>query len=168
MSEYVRLSQTRIEFSILRLTIATNNFKIKLNIIQMVQQFIQLDGFQDGDPNSHITNFLKVCDAFKINAAIDDAIKLRLFSLLLRNQAKQWLISLPRGFITTQNQMTKKTLSKCFPLAKTTKIRNDIFSYVEMEPNTLYDMWERFKDLIKRCPHHNLPTQLQVQTFYIG
>ena len=33
---------------------------------------------------------------------------------------------------------------------------------------SLYDAWERFKELLRRCPHHGLPTWLQVQTFYNG
>ena len=88
MYEYARPSLTGIESSITRLTIATNNFEIKLSIIQMVQQFVQFDGLQDEDPNAHIANFLEVYDTFKINGAIDDAIRLRLFPFLLRNQAK--------------------------------------------------------------------------------
>ena len=37
-----------------------------------------------------------------------------------------------------------------------------------MESETLYDTWERFKDLLRMCPHYGLPVWLQVQTFYTG
>ncbi|KAG8498918.1 hypothetical protein CXB51_005289 [Gossypium anomalum] len=37
-----------------------------------------------------------------------------------------------------------------------------------MDLKTLYDAWERFKDLLRRCPHHRLPLWLQVQMFYNG
>ncbi|KAG8502971.1 hypothetical protein CXB51_000796 [Gossypium anomalum] len=37
-----------------------------------------------------------------------------------------------------------------------------------MELETLCDAWERYKDLLRRCPHHGLPLWLQVQTFYNG
>src|SRR5262249_53362872 len=33
---------------------------------------------------------------------------------------------------------------------------------------SLYEAWERYKELLRRCPHHGLPTWLQVQTFYNG
>ena len=33
---------------------------------------------------------------------------------------------------------------------------------------SLYEAWERFKDLLRKCPHHGLPTPIQVQTFYNG
>ncbi|KAG8496231.1 hypothetical protein CXB51_009109 [Gossypium anomalum] len=37
-----------------------------------------------------------------------------------------------------------------------------------MDLETLYDAWERYKDLLRRCSHHGLPLWLQVQTFYNG
>ncbi|KAG8475171.1 hypothetical protein CXB51_031769 [Gossypium anomalum] len=37
-----------------------------------------------------------------------------------------------------------------------------------MDLETLYDAWERYKNLLQRCPHHGLPLWLQVQTFYNG
>ena len=30
----------------------------------------------------------------------------------------------------------------------------------------MYEAWERFKELQRRCPHHGLPDWLIVQTFY--
>ncbi|KAL0411051.1 UNVERIFIED_CONTAM: hypothetical protein Slati_3694800 [Sesamum latifolium] len=33
---------------------------------------------------------------------------------------------------------------------------------------SLYDAWERFKGMLRRCPHHELPMWRQVQTFYNG
>lgn len=32
--------------------------------------------------------------------------------------------------------------------------------------NLFYKAWECFKDLLKKCPHHDLP--IQIQTFYNG
>ncbi|KAK5823814.1 hypothetical protein PVK06_018577 [Gossypium arboreum] len=99
----------------------------------------------DEDPNTYLVNFLEFCDTFKINGISDNAICLRLFPFSLRNKAKQWLNSLPRGLITTWEQITEK-----------------------MDLETLYDAWERYNNLLRRCPHHGLPLWLQVQTFYNG
>ena len=88
MSEFVKPSLTRIESSIVRPIVTANNFEIKPNIIQMVQQFMQFDGLQDENPDAHVANFLEVYNMFKINGVIDNAIRLRLFPFSLRNQAK--------------------------------------------------------------------------------
>ncbi|KAA3487902.1 reverse transcriptase [Gossypium australe] len=62
--------------------------------------------------------------------------------------------------------MTKKFMLKYFSPVKMAKMRNDVSSFVQMDLETLYDAWERYKDLLRRCPHHGLPLWLQVQTFY--
>ncbi|XP_027333518.1 uncharacterized protein LOC113848267 [Abrus precatorius] len=167
MFDYARPSLTGTESSIVRPDVQ-GNFEIKPNVIQMVQQFVQFDGLQDGDPNAHIANFLEICDTFKIDGATDDAIRLRLFPFSLRSRAKQWLNSLPRGSITSWEAMAEKFLAKYFPPAKTAKMRNDISSFYQLESETLYDTWERFKELLRKCPHHGIPDWLQVQTFYNG
>ncbi|KAK5819698.1 hypothetical protein PVK06_024721 [Gossypium arboreum] len=130
---------TGAESCIVRPTIFVNNFKLKPNTIKMIQQFVLFDGLQDDDPNTHLANFLEVYDTFKINGVFYDAIHLRLFHFSLRNKAKQWLNSLPRGLITTWDQMTEKFLLKYFPPTKTTKLRNDISSFIQMDLETLYD-----------------------------
>ncbi|KAJ4716956.1 DNA-directed DNA polymerase [Melia azedarach] len=33
---------------------------------------------------------------------------------------------------------------------------------------SLYEAWKRYKDMMRRCPHHSLSKWLQVQTFYNG
>ncbi|GKU89688.1 hypothetical protein SLEP1_g3794 [Rubroshorea leprosula] len=33
---------------------------------------------------------------------------------------------------------------------------------------SLYEAWERYKELLRKCPHHGLPIWLQVHTFYNG
>ena len=32
----------------------------------------------------------------------------------------------------------------------------------------MYEACERYKDLLRKCPHHELPGWLQIQTFYNG
>ncbi|KAK5811717.1 hypothetical protein PVK06_027078 [Gossypium arboreum] len=156
MYDYAKPSLTGTESSIVRLAVAANTFELKPNTIQMIQQFVQFDGLQDEDPDAHLANFLELCDTFKINGISDDAIHLRLFPFSLRNKAKQWLNSLPQGSITTWEQMTEKFLLKYFPLAKMAKLRNDISSFVQMDLETLYNAWKRYKDLLRMCPHHGL------------
>ena len=118
MFDYARPDMLETESSIVRPVVTTNNFEIKPNIIQMVQQFVQFNGLQDEDPNAHLSNFLEICATFKINGATDDAIKLRLFPFSLRGRAKQWLSSQPKASIDTWNLLVEKFLAKYFPPAR--------------------------------------------------
>ena len=154
--------------SIRRPAIQANNFEIKSAIIQMIQQTVQFGGLSQEDPNVHIANFSGICDTFKHNGVTDDAIQLRLFPFSLRDKAKVWLNSLPPGIITTWEELAQKFLVKYFPPANIAKLRNDNTTFIQFEGESLYEAWERYKDLLRRCPHHNLPAWLQVQTFYNG
>ena len=76
MYDYAKPTLTGIESSIVRPATGANTFELKPNTIQMIQQFVQFDGFQDEDSNAHLANFLELCDTFKINGISDDAIHL--------------------------------------------------------------------------------------------
>lgn len=44
-------------------------------------------------------------------------------------------------------------------------MRSDITFY-QHDGELLYDAWERFKDLLRRCPHDSIPDWLQIHIFY--
>ena len=56
--------------------------------------------------------------------------------------------SLPPGLITTWEELAQKFLAKYFPPSKTAKLRNDITTFVQLEGESLYEAWERYKDLL--------------------
>ncbi|XP_073057235.1 uncharacterized protein [Primulina eburnea] len=64
--------------------------------------------------------------------------------------------------------MAKAFLLKYFPPSKTKKMRADITTFSQFEQESLYEAWERYKDLLQRCTHHELPLGLVVQTFNYG
>ncbi|KAF7823643.1 uncharacterized protein G2W53_021787 [Senna tora] len=167
-SEEAEMAEQNNRNVIRRPSIQANNFVIKPATIQLLQANGQFEGSPVEDPNNHILNFLKICDTFKHNGVSHDAIRLRLFPFSLRDKAKVWLQSLPEGSITTWEGLAQQFLTKYFPPGKTAKMRNDITSFVLLDNESLYEAWERFKELLRKCPHHRLPKWLQVQTFYNG
>ncbi|KAF7803082.1 uncharacterized protein G2W53_042193 [Senna tora] len=168
VSDYATPKLDGLQHSIRRSSIQANNFEIKPATIQLLQANGQFGGSPIDDPNNHILNFLEICDTFKHNGVSDDAIRLRLFPFSLRDKAKVWLQSLPEGSISTREELAQQFLTKYFPPGKTAKMRNDITSFVLLDNESLYEAWERFKELLRKCPHHGLPKWLQVQTFYNG
>src|SRR5262249_35649361 len=164
MMDYEKPSFDGTNSSIARPMVVANTFEIKPAIIQMIQNTVQFGGLPTEDLNSHIASFLEICDTFKTNGVSNDAIRLRLFPFSLRDRAKSWLNTLPSGSITTWDGLAEKFLTKYFPPSKTAKLRNDISTYTQLETESLYEAWERYKELLRRCPYHGLPTWLQVQT----
>ena len=62
----------------------------------------------------------------------------------------------------------KKFLAKFFPPAKTAQLRSKIGQFKQNDFESLYEAWERYKDLIRRCPQHGLPDWLRIQMFCNG
>ncbi|XP_057984615.1 uncharacterized protein LOC131169408 [Hevea brasiliensis] len=104
----------------------------------------------------------------KINRVSNDAIWLRLFPFSLKNRAREWLHSLPPGSITTWDELSQAFLAQYFPPSKTVKLRNELISFRPRDDESLYEAWERYKDLQRKCPHHGIPKWMLVQHFYNG
>lgn len=47
-------------------------------------------------------------------------------------------------------------------------MRNEITSFRQGDDESLFDAWERFKELLRQCPHHGIPICIQLETFYNG
>ncbi|KAI3819375.1 hypothetical protein L1987_13204 [Smallanthus sonchifolius] len=137
--------RAREESSINRLTVRAHQFEIKSSIIQMVQNMWQFDDKDHQDPNTHLAGFLELCATFKILDAIDDDIQLR-----------------------TWDHMVAKFLEKYFPPEKTTKLRARILFFQQDDEESIYEAWERFKELMRKVPHHGLLKWQQCETFYNG
>ena len=109
-----------------------------------------------------------MCDTVKYNGVSDDAIWLRLFPFSLKEKAKHWLILESPDSITSWDDLSNKFLARFFPPAKVAKLRIDISSFYQYEGESSNEEWERFKDLLRKCPHHSFTKWMQVYHFYNG
>ncbi|GJX47115.1 hypothetical protein Tco_0272305 [Tanacetum coccineum] len=97
-------------------------------------------GSEHEDANEHIKKVLEIVDLFHIPKVTQDQIMLRAFLVSLTGAASRWLRNQPSGSITTWE-----------------------------EPNeSLFRTWERFKELLMKCPQHYLTDMQEVILFYNG
>ncbi|XP_058189424.1 uncharacterized protein LOC131307014 [Rhododendron vialii] len=82
--------------------------------------------------------------------------------------AKHWLSTLPTNSITSWAQMSAAFLKKFFPIGKTLRLRQEITTFQQVENEQFYEAWERYGNLIRECPHHDIPKWQLVQSFYSG
>ncbi|GJY80197.1 putative reverse transcriptase domain-containing protein [Tanacetum coccineum] len=70
----------------------------------------------------------------------------------------------------TQDQEDLKTkfLSKYCPPARTAKKMEEINNFQQEPDETLYQAWERFKELLMKCPQHYLTEMQEVILFHNG
>ena len=159
------LLPTVVQSAIRRPLIKANNFKLKVVILQMLQNIL-FHGFPSENPNMHLTNFIEVCDTIKYNGVIEEALILRLFPLSLGDRAKHWLTSQPLNSITSWNDLVYKFLKNLFLPAKIAQLVQEINTFRQLEGENLAEAWKRFHEMLRRCPHHKLTRWMQVHTFY--
>ncbi|KAH9751080.1 hypothetical protein KPL71_014142 [Citrus sinensis] len=141
------------------------NFELKSDLIHLLPKF---HGFAGEDPHKHLKEFHVVCSSMRPQGVTEEQIKLRAFLFSLDGLAKDWLYYLPPGSITMWNGLKKQFLEKYFPASRAANIKKDIFGIRQLPGETLYEYWERFKQLCASCPQHQIPDQLLIQYFYEG
>ena len=164
--EEFALPPTVVQAAIRRPPIQANNFELKLVTLQMIQNIL-FHGLPNENPNMHLTNFLEVCDTIKYNGVTEEALRLRLFPSL-GDRAKHWLTSQPPDSITSWNDLMQKFLTKFFPPVKIAQLVQEINTFGQLEGENLEEAWDRFHELLRKCPHHRLTRWMQVHTFYNG
>lgn len=71
IAEYAKTSIYALGSSITRPTGNANNFEIKTQVIQMIENSCPFHEHPDEDPHVHIANFLETIDTFKVNDVVN-------------------------------------------------------------------------------------------------
>ncbi|GJU34446.1 retrovirus-related pol polyprotein from transposon TNT 1-94 [Tanacetum coccineum] len=116
-------------------------------------------GSDHEDANEHIEKVREIVDLFHIPNITQDQIMLRAFPMSLTRAASRWLRNKPSGLMR---------LSKYYPPARTTKKMEEINNFQQEHDETLYQAWERFKELLMKCPQQYLTEMQEVILFYNG
>nr|GEX91953.1 reverse transcriptase domain-containing protein [Tanacetum cinerariifolium] len=130
--------------------INANNFELKQTLINLVQSN-QFTGRQD--PHNHLRFFNKFTSTFRLSEVPNTTIKLLLFPFSLEGEARIWLDKEPPRSILTWEDLVSKFINQFFPPSKTTYLRNEIINFLQKPNDTFNEAWERFKDLLRQCPH---------------
>nr|GEU85645.1 hypothetical protein [Tanacetum cinerariifolium] len=118
--------------------------------------------------NEHIKKFLEIVDLFHIPEVTQDQIMLLAFPISLTEAASRWLRNEPSGLITNWETLKIKFLNKYCPPARTAKKMEEINNFQQELDEILFRAWERFKELLMKCPHHYLTDMQEVILFYNG
>ncbi|GJV87707.1 hypothetical protein Tco_1531645 [Tanacetum coccineum] len=82
--------------------------------------------------------------------------------------ASRWLRNEPSGSITNWETLKMKFLNKYCPHAYTAKKMREINNFQQELDESLFRAWERFKELLMKCPLHYLTDMQEVILFYNG
>ncbi|GJR37164.1 reverse transcriptase domain-containing protein [Tanacetum coccineum] len=147
--------------------IPAEHFELKHSVINLVTSK-QFFGFEKEDPHAHIRYFNKITSTLKYKDVPETSIKLMLFPFSIDGPARIWLDKEPPRSILTWDDLVSKFINHFFPTSKTTNLRNEISNFQQRFEETFYEAWDRFKDLLRACPHHGFTELHPLDTFYNG
>nr|GEV33735.1 reverse transcriptase domain-containing protein [Tanacetum cinerariifolium] len=98
----------------------------------------------------------------------NDVIKLMMFSYSLEGNARVLYDKEPPNSILTWEDLVNKFVNQFFPPSKTTHIKNEISCFTKRFEETFGEACERFKEMLRACPHHGFIELVQIDTFYNG
>nr|GEW24090.1 reverse transcriptase domain-containing protein [Tanacetum cinerariifolium] len=147
--------------------INAKHFEIKTNLLQLAQAN-PYHGFERENPHTHINNFKRITSTLKFRDVPNDVIKLMMFPYSLEGNARIWYDKEPPNSILTWEDLVNKFANQFFPPSKTTHLKNEISRFTQRFEETFGEAWERFKEMLKACPHHGFTRLAQIDTFYNG
>nr|GEV63060.1 reverse transcriptase domain-containing protein [Tanacetum cinerariifolium] len=127
----------------------------KRTIAQMLQA--PIEGYEDAIVVPPIN-----ANNFKLKQTLINLVQSNQFT----GEARTWIDKEPPHSILTWEDLVSKFINQFFPPSKTTYLRNEIISFLQKSNETFNEAWERFKDLLRQCPHYGFSELHQLDTFY--
>ncbi|GJW79931.1 reverse transcriptase domain-containing protein [Tanacetum coccineum] len=165
MAQLLQAPTEGYEDAIVVPAITADNFELKHGLLTLVQNK-PFCGLDKEDPHAHIRYFNKITSTLKFPNVPNTSIKLMLFPFSLEGAARIWLEKEPPRSIFTWDDLVSKFINQFFPPSKTTNLRNEITSFRQRFDESFSEAWDRFKDLLRACPHHGFSELHQLNTFY--
>ncbi|KAL4368063.1 hypothetical protein GQ457_05G015080 [Hibiscus cannabinus] len=144
------------------------HFELKPVMFNMLNSIGQFGGMPHEDARQHIRNFLEVCDSFRQQGVHEDVLKIKLFPYSLRDRARAWLSGVPASSMESWSDLCKSFLLRYNPPTMNTQLRNDIASFRQANDESMYECWDRYKSLLRKCSNHGFRDWTQVVMFYNG
>nr|GEY52303.1 hypothetical protein [Tanacetum cinerariifolium] len=84
----------------------------------------------------------------------------------LKRAARHWLKKEPPRSILTWKDLVSKFINEFFPPSRMTNLRSEISNFQQRFDESFHEAWDRYKDLLRACPHHGFTKLHQLDTFY--
>nr|GEY67248.1 reverse transcriptase domain-containing protein [Tanacetum cinerariifolium] len=136
MAELLRAPTEGYAEAIVVPPILAKQFELKHSLINMMTSD-QFFGLENDNPHDHIRWFNKIIYTIKYKDVPNSAIKLMLFPFSLAGTA-----------------------------CRTTNLYNEISNFQQRFDESFHEAWDRYKDLLRACPHHGFTELHQLDTFY--
>nr|GEV71621.1 reverse transcriptase domain-containing protein [Tanacetum cinerariifolium] len=80
--------------------------------------------------------------------------------------ARRWLEKQTPRSITNWEDLLSKFINEFFTPSRTISLRNEILNFQQKFDESFHEAWDRYKYLLRACPHHGFTKLHQLNTFY--
>ncbi|GKC44977.1 uncharacterized mitochondrial protein-like protein [Tanacetum coccineum] len=162
MEQYMSKTRTDYGSRVARPKIDNKDqFKLKGQFLKELRENI-FSGSDHEDANEHIKKVLEIIDLFHVPNITIYQLMLRVFPISLTGAASHWLRNEQTGLIKMWEDLKTKFLNKYCPPGQTAKKMEEINNFQQEPDETLYQAWERFKELLIKYPQHYLTEMKEV------
>ncbi|GKD57900.1 hypothetical protein Tco_1291287, partial [Tanacetum coccineum] len=156
MKQYLALSRENQAPGMVKPEIEGNvNFEIKSQFMHELREDT-FSGNKDEDAHDHIDRVLSIVGLFNILGVSKDAVMLQVFPFTLTGSAKRLVDKLAPVTINTWDLLKKDFIKRYCPPSMTAKQLEDIHNFKQEGDESLYQAWERYNDLLYKCPTHDI------------
>ncbi|GJS78678.1 hypothetical protein Tco_0728559 [Tanacetum coccineum] len=168
IEQYLALSRENQALGVVKPEIGGNvNFEIKSQFMRELREDTFSEN-KDEDAHNHIDRVLSIVGLFNIPGVFKDAVMLQVFPFTLTGSAKRWVDRLAPGTINTWDLLKKAFIQRYCPPSMTAKQLKDIHNFKQEGDESLYQAWERYNDVLYKCPTHDINSHQKVNIFYKG
>ncbi|KAD4586290.1 hypothetical protein E3N88_23891 [Mikania micrantha] len=141
------------------------SFEVRPAVLTSVPIF---HGRATEEPYQHLQEFEQFCQVTGGQGFSADEVKLILFPFTLKDRAKEWFSTLPAASIFTWEEMQQQFLIEFYTMKKTTKAQAAIRNFKQKGEQLFHKAFTRFKDMLRKCPHHGINMWELLVAFYDG
>ncbi|GKB48026.1 reverse transcriptase domain-containing protein [Tanacetum coccineum] len=78
----------------------------------------------------------------------------------------RWFNKITSTIKYKDEDLVSKFINEFFPPSRTTNLQNEISNFQQRFDESFHEAWDRYKDLLRACPHHGFTELHQLDTFY--
>ncbi|GJW97015.1 hypothetical protein Tco_0178823 [Tanacetum coccineum] len=168
MEQYLALTRRNQAPGVVKPKIGGNvSFKIKSQFMRELREDT-VSGNQNNDAHEHVERFLDIVSLFNIPGVSYDVVMLHIFPITLTRATKRCVVRLSPGNDSSWDLLKKAFIQRYCPPSKTTKQLEEICNFKQESDETLYQAWERYNDMLYKCPTYDINSHQKVNIFYNG
>ncbi|GJU76849.1 hypothetical protein Tco_1273919 [Tanacetum coccineum] len=168
LEQYLALNCNNSQVGVKRPEIEKNIiFEIKSQLFWELRENI-FSRRKTEDDMEHVRKILEIANLFNTHGILGNDIMLQNFPLTLTGTAKRWLRITSSDLLEIWDELKRVFFRRFCPPSVTFKQIREFHNFWQDESETLYQTWERFNDLLLKCPFHDLNDYQKVNTFYKG